>query len=167
MKLWILNENIAIKFLFPIFSPVWAKLHIVIQVINVPPAVDVYGSLCCDHQDHERQFNQVADLHQQGGGDERHHSHEAVVFGVSGTASVTVWFQHRPRGAVWDLNGWWDTAELQHHDTQHEPFSEDYLNYEYINFFARDCQTLTAKEADDVDFNVLYSWQTLKAAACT
>lgn len=96
------------------FSPVWGKLHVVIQVIYVPPAVDINSSICCDDQHHESQFSEVADLHQHGSGDEWHHSHEAVVLRVVRAASVTEWLQNRARGTVEGLKGWRDTAQLQH-----------------------------------------------------
>lgn len=99
---------------FTHFSPVWGKLYIVIQVIYVPPAVDINSSSCCDDQHHQSQLNQVADLYQHGGGDEWHDSHEAVVLWILCAASVTERLQHGARGAVEDSKGRWNTAQLQH-----------------------------------------------------
>lgn len=69
------------------FSPVRSKLHVVVQVIYVLPAVDVNSSVRGDHQHHESQLGEVADLHQHGGCDERHHGHEAVMLRVVRAAS--------------------------------------------------------------------------------
>lgn len=96
------------------FSPVWGKLYIVIQVIYVPPAVDINSSSCCDDQHHQSQFNQVADLYQHGRSDEGHDSHEAVVLWILCAASVTERLQHGTRRAVEDSKGRWNAAQLQH-----------------------------------------------------
>lgn len=72
-----------------LFSPVGGELYVVIQIINVPPAVDIDGPSCCDNQDHEAQFDEVADLHQHGGRNESHHSHEAVVLWILCATTVT------------------------------------------------------------------------------
>ncbi len=94
--------------------PVRGEPYIVIQVIYVLPAVDINSSRCCDDQHHEAQFNQVADLYQHGGGNEWHHSHEAVVLWILCAASVTEWLQHGAGGAVKDSKGERHAAQLQH-----------------------------------------------------
>lgn len=53
-----------------LLSPVRAKLHFVIQVVYLLPAVDVHRSVGRHHQHHETQRGEVADLHQHGGGKE-------------------------------------------------------------------------------------------------
>lgn len=103
-----------------LLSPVRAKLHVVIQVVYVLPAVDVHSSVGRHHQHHEAQLDQVTDLHQHGGGKERHHSHEAVVLWVFCAASHPEPLQAGTGGSVVGVEGRWDAAQLQSHKGERE-----------------------------------------------
>ncbi len=92
--------------------PVFFKSYQIVLVKGVPPAVDIDHTCSSGDQQHEGEFDHVADLHQHGGGDESQYCDVAVVFRILRTAAggQSDWSDrsHLIGGGLW-----WTTAQLQ------------------------------------------------------
>lgn len=93
--------------------PVLLEAGLVVLVEDVSPGVDVDRAGRHGDEQHERELDHVADLHQHGGGDECQHGDEAVVFGVLSAALIS-WGEGGGRGGRRGgaVTGDWHTAEL-------------------------------------------------------